>query len=242
MRALLRGGGRGGEVPEPRDEDGGGDQARLHLREEVREARGVELVAEVLAEEALARGVDDERGHVVEQVDRARLALEVLRDVLTRLGLDRGDEVAELGDGELLSEEVELLAHARVRRAVGDALAEDGDHEGVRLARREDLVARLEEVVVQLRVGDEGDAVAEHVQREDAAELLLDADEEVARVDAKAHDVADEGDLGGQHRGRALGRVVEADELDNAVSDAREQREEQQLDRLHRGRWWCRRG
>jgi len=124
-------GGGEGNVAKGRNEDSGGDERGFHLGEEFREAVGVELLAEIVTEEALASSVDDEGRHFGEEVDFTRVTLPAGSDELADFSLDGGAEVGELGGGEFTRQQVELFAHLLVRSTISDTFTEDGDHEGV---------------------------------------------------------------------------------------------------------------
>jgi len=217
---ALVGGGEG-DVTEGRDEDGGRDERGFHLSKEVSEAVRVELLAEIITEEALAGGVDDESGHLSEEVDLAGVALPAGGDELADFGLDGRAEVGELGGGEFSGQEVQLFAHLLVRSTVGDTFTEDGDHEGVDLAGREDFVLVAEEGVVEGRVGNEGDTVTDHVEGEDAGlQLIADLAHKVEGLDAEGDDVADVGNKR-LVDGRSFLRLheVEFDEAKDTIGD-----------------------
>lgn len=216
---ALVGGGEG-NVTESGDEDSCGDERGFHLTEEIRKADRIELLAEIIAEEALASSVDDESRHFREDVDLALVTTPASVDELADFRLNCGAEVGEFGGVEFTRQEVELFAHLLVSGTISDTFTEDGDHKGVNFARAEDLVLVREEGVVESWVSDDSDAVTNHIQGKDTAHLITSLAHKIKRLNTEADEVTDIRDPRLEDRRSILGnQKVEFDDTIDTITD-----------------------
>ena len=174
-------------------------------------------LAELAAEEAVARGVVGEDPAVVDQLDLAGVA--PAREALLHL-LD--DDLAVGAHPPVFQggqQHLELLVHLRGRRVIDDVLAEDRRHDLVGLGGAQLRVRRAEDGLVGLGAEHGHHLLADDLDGRHAAQLALGAGEQ---ADGGAHEldrVADDGE-----RAREERRLAEAGGGAPLAEDAGEER------------------
>src|SRR6267378_4300644 len=129
---------------------------------------GVELLPELLPDQARRGGVNGQLGEEVEEVDLAAVA--PVGDHLADFVLDGGGVALHLlaTQGGVVQH---LLSSLRACVEV-DALAEDRRHEGIRLGLVEIAVRRAEEELAGLRARQQDDLLAGQLEEADVAALV----------------------------------------------------------------------
>ena len=151
----------------------------------IREPR-VQLVAELLPDQAGRRGVDGQFGEEVEQFDLAFVA--PVGDHLLDFALDGGRVALHL-----LAAQGRVVQHllAPLGACVEHhALAEDRRHERVRLGLVEILVGGTEEELVGIGARQEDDVLVDQLKPSDVAAFVADALHQPDRIGAEFFEMA----------------------------------------------------